>query len=74
MKKIVCKTNWINTLTKGKVYDIISGGWEVCRFYIKDDFENEQWYYSEHFYTLEEMREEKLEWLLRDSRLKDLGI
>jgi hypothetical protein len=74
MKKIVCKTNSINTLTKGYVYDIISGSWEYCRFCIKDDFENEQWYYSEHFYTLEEMREEKIEWLLRDSRLNDLGI
>ena len=74
MRKIVCKTSSINTLTKGQIYDIIKGSWEDKRFFIKDDFENEQWYYSDHFYTLEEMREEKLEWLLRESRLNDLGI
>lgn len=74
MKKIACKTNSINTLTNGHVYDVIKGSFEEGRFFIKDDFENEQWYFYEYFYTLEELREEKLEWLLRDSRLNDLGI
>lgn len=72
--KIACKTNDINTLTKDKIYDVIKGSWEDGRFFIKDDFENEQWYYSGHFYTVEEMRDIKIKSLLRDSRLEDLGI
>ena len=64
MGKIACKTNSINTLTKYHVYDIINGSWEDKRFFIIDDFENEQWYSSEHFFTLEELREHKLELLL----------
>jgi len=72
--KIACKTNDINTLTKDKIYDVIKGSWKDGRFFIKDDFENEQWYYSGHFYTVEEMRDGKLRLLLRDSRLEDLGI
>jgi len=72
--KIACKTNDINTLTKDKIYDVIKGSWEDGRFFIKDDFENEQWYFYDHFYTVEEMRDGKLRSLLRDSRLEDLGI
>jgi hypothetical protein len=72
--KIVCKTNNLNTLTKDKIYDVIKGSWEDSRFFIKDDFENEQWYYYEHFYTIEEMRDGKIKALLRDSKLEDLGI
>ena len=45
--KIACKTNDINTLTKDKIYDVIKGSWEDGRFFIKDDFENEQWYFYE---------------------------
>jgi hypothetical protein len=72
--KIACKTNGINTLTKDKIYDVIKGSWEGGRFFIKDDFENEQWYFYDYFYTVEEMRDGKLRALLRDSRLEDLGI
>jgi hypothetical protein len=53
---------------------VIKGSWEEGRFFIKDDFENEQWYFYEYFYTLEEMRDIKIKSLLRDSRLEDLGI
>jgi|694.fasta_scaffold16135_6 hypothetical protein len=72
--KIACKTNNVNTLTQDKIYDVIKGSWEEGRFFIKDDFENEQWYFYEYFYTLEEMRDIKIKSLLRDSRLEDLGI
>jgi hypothetical protein len=72
--KIACKTSSINTLTKCKIYDVIIGSWEEGRFFIKDDFENEQWYFYEYFYTVEEMRDIKIKSLLRDSRLEDLGI
>jgi len=72
--KIACKTNSINTLTKDKIYDVIKGSWDDGRFFIKDDFENGQWYFYEYFYTVEEMRDGKLRLLLRDSRLEDLGI
>jgi hypothetical protein len=40
---------------------VIKGSWEEGRFFIKDDFENEQWYFYEYFYTVEEMRDIKLE-------------
>jgi hypothetical protein len=59
--KIACKTNNVNTLTQDKIYDVIKGSWEEGRFFIKDDFENEQWYFYEYFYTVEEMRDIKLE-------------
>jgi hypothetical protein len=72
--KIACKTNNVNTLTQDKIYDVIKGSWEEGRFFIKDDFENEQWYFYEYFYTVEEMRDIKIKSLLRDSRLEDLGI
>jgi hypothetical protein len=72
--KIACKTNNVNTLTHHKIYDVIKGSWEEGRFFIKDDFENEQWYFYEYFYTVEEMRDIKIKSLLRDSRLEDLGI
>lgn len=72
--KIACKTNLINTLTKDKIYDVVKGSWEEGRFFIKDDFENDQWYFYDHFYTLEEMRDIKIKSLLRDSRLEELGI
>ena len=72
--KIACKTNSINTLTKDKVYDVIKGSWESGRFFIKDDFENEQWYFYDYFYTIGEMRDGKIRAILRDSRLEDLGI
>lgn len=72
--KIACKTNSINTLTKDKIYDVIKGSWDDGRFFIKDDFENEQWYFYEYFYTVEEMRDIKIKSILRDSRLEDLGI
>jgi hypothetical protein len=72
--KIACKTNNVNTLTQEKIYEVIKGSLEEGRFFIKDDFENEQWYFYEYFYTLEEMRDIKIKSLLRDSRLEDLGI
>jgi len=72
--KIACKTNNVNTLTQDKIYDVIKGSWEEGRFFIKDDFENEQWYFYEYFYTVEEMRDIKIKSLLRDSRLEELGI
>jgi len=65
MEKIACKTNQLSTLTKDKIYDVIKGSWVESRFFIKDDFENEQWYFHDHFYTVEEMR---------DAKLGDLGI
>jgi hypothetical protein len=74
MEKIVCKTNILSTLTKDKIYDVIKGSWKDCQFFLKDDFENEQWYFYEYFYTIEEMRDIKIRSLLRDSKLGDLGI
>ena len=59
-QQIVCKTNTINTLTKGKTYDVIDGSWYDASFLIMDDFENKQWYFHDHFYTIPDLREEKL--------------
>lgn len=72
--KIVCNTAYLNTLTKDHVYNVIKGSWEESRFFIRDNFENEQWYFCDYFYTLEELREKKIQFLLRDSKLEDLGI
>jgi len=72
--KIACKTNMVNTLTQDKIYDVIKGSWEQGRFFIKDDFENEQWYFYEYFYTVEEMRDGKIRAILRDLILEDLGL
>lgn len=65
--KVICKTNEGNNLTKDKIYVVQKGSWKDGRFFIRDDFQNEQWYSCNHFYTLDEMRDEKIDDILDES-------
>lgn len=63
MKKVACKVKDINSLTYLKIYDVINdsqGG-----YLITDDFENKQYYYYDNFISLEELRDLKLNEILK---------
>ena len=61
--RIVCNTNRINTLTYGKVYDVIEGTesmgehGSITGFVITDDFENKQFYSAIYFISIDENRD-----------------
>ena len=64
MIKVVCIDNHGCDLTIGKTYDVVrfhkGGGYVVI-----NDRDIETWYWSEWFKTLSEIRNEKIERLLR---------
>ena len=69
--RIVCNTNRINTLTYGKVYDVIEGTESIGEdgsmigFVIVDDFENKQFYSAIYFISIDENRDNKLNSILK---------
>ena len=64
--KIYCKGG-PNTLTKGRIYDVISGSFEDGGFLIKDNFDNTQWYYSEYFLSIKDDRDILLDTILNET-------
>ncbi len=64
--KIYCKGG-PNTLTKGRIYDVISGSFEDGGFLIKDNFDNTQWYYSEYFLSIKDGRDILLDTILNET-------
>ena len=55
---------YIDYITIGKIYDVIEEDKEEDVYKIIDDDGDEDWYHKEHFKTLSEIRNEKIERLL----------
>ena len=65
--KVYCKGGGPNTLTKGKIYDVIEGSFEGGGFFLQDDFDNKQWYYSEYFLSIKDGRDILLDTILNET-------